>query len=74
MLPRPGLHIHSIGPRAEIIDDGGHIQDAYALKPGDWVLVRPDGYVGAIVASNEITALETYFQTLGLELSLGGAS
>lgn len=64
--PRPGLRIHAIGPRGDIIDDGGHFNDAYAVNSGDWVLVRPDGYVGAIVASSEITALETYLQAVGL--------
>jgi hypothetical protein len=29
-------------------------------------LVRPDGYVGAIVASARIEALEMYFQQCGL--------
>jgi hypothetical protein len=31
------------------------------------MLVRPDGYVGAIVSSNEIGALETYLRDVGLE-------
>jgi hypothetical protein len=30
------------------------------------VLVRPDGYVGAIVASGDIEALESYLQGVGL--------
>jgi hypothetical protein len=44
------------------------------LASGDWVLVRPDGYVGAMVASSEIDALETYLQTVGLGLGLREAS
>ncbi|ANM04157.1 FAD-binding monooxygenase protein [Rhizobium phaseoli] len=64
--PRPGLQIHRIGRRGDVIDEGGHFRDAYALAPGDWVLVRPDGYIGAIVASDEASALETYLTTAGL--------
>jgi 2-polyprenyl-6-methoxyphenol hydroxylase-like FAD-dependent oxidoreductase len=59
--PRRGLHIHTIGSGDELIDDAGHFAAAYALSPGEWVLVRPDGYIGAIVNSHEIDALETYF-------------
>ena len=67
VAPRPRLHIHTSGPRGDILDDGGHLRDAYALAPGDWVLVRPDGYVGAIVSSGEIGSLETYLRNVGLE-------
>jgi hypothetical protein len=71
---RRGLHIHTIGTRGDIVDDDGHIRDAYALTPGECVLVRPDGYVGAIVASSEIAALESYLRTVGLGLGAGEAS
>jgi hypothetical protein len=30
------------------------------------VLVRPDGYVGAIVGAGEIAALETYLRHVGV--------
>ncbi len=45
--------VHIVGPRGDLVDDGGHFRDAYGLLPGEWVLVRPDGYVGAIVAGDE---------------------
>jgi 2-polyprenyl-6-methoxyphenol hydroxylase-like FAD-dependent oxidoreductase len=61
----PGLHIHMFGPRGDVIDAGGHFRDAYAVAPGDWVLIRPDGYVGAIVASDEIAALKRYLGNVG---------
>jgi hypothetical protein len=64
--PRPGLHIHVIGLRGDVIDVGGHFRDAYDLTSGDWVLVRPDGYVAAIVASDHVAALESYFGRVGL--------
>jgi hypothetical protein len=66
IAPRSGLHIHSIGSRAEYIDEGGHFRDTYAVTPGDFVLVRPDGYIGAIVASNDVEALESYLRQVGL--------
>jgi 2-polyprenyl-6-methoxyphenol hydroxylase-like FAD-dependent oxidoreductase len=65
--PREGLHIHIVGPHGDIIDDRGHLHDAYELATGDWALVRPDGYVGAIVSSSELAALEKYFRMVGLE-------
>jgi hypothetical protein len=49
-----------------MVDEPGCFRDAYALAAGDWVLVRPDGYVGAIVAAGEIGALEDYFHRIGL--------
>ncbi|WP_437933005.1 FAD-dependent oxidoreductase [Sorangium sp. So ce341] len=66
VAPRPGLHIHAVGPRGDIVDDGGHLRAAYGLSPGDWVLVRPDGYIGAIVSSDHVPALETYLASVGL--------
>ncbi|MEJ0039262.1 MAG: FAD-dependent oxidoreductase [Gammaproteobacteria bacterium] len=63
---RAGLRIHAIGESGELIDEAGHCRDAYALASGDWVLVRPDGYVGAIVSSDELPALESYLRNVGL--------
>ncbi len=65
--PRPGLHIHMFGPRGDMSDEGDYLRQAYALASGDWVLVRPDGYVGAIVSAGETGALERYFRDIGLE-------
>ncbi|CAN96556.1 MULTISPECIES: FAD-dependent oxidoreductase [Sorangium] len=64
--PRPGLHIHGVGPHGDILDDGGHLRDAYGVSLGDWVLVRPDGYIGAIVSSDHAPALEAYLSSVGL--------
>lgn len=63
---RPGLRTHFVGPGGDIIDDRGHIQAAYAATAGDHWLVRPDGHVGAIVSSDHVAALETYFDAVGL--------
>ncbi len=64
--PRPGLRIHVVGPRGDILDDHGHFHDAYGLAPGEWALIRPDGYIGAIVGSDEIAELEPYLAKVGL--------
>ena len=66
IAPRPGLHIHAAGPGGDIADDAGHLRAAYGLSPGDWVLVRPDGYIGAIVSSDHMQALETYLANAGV--------
>ena len=66
IAPRRDLHIHTIGVRGDIIDEGGLVRDAYGLSTGDWVLVRPDGYVGAIVSSGEIAALCRYLDGVGI--------
>jgi 2-polyprenyl-6-methoxyphenol hydroxylase-like FAD-dependent oxidoreductase len=67
--PRPGLHIHTFGPRGDIFDDRDHFREAYDLVIGDWVLVRPDGYIGAIVATGDISTLEDYLAQVGLGLA-----
>jgi len=68
---RAGLHIHTVGAKGDIVDDAGHIQNGYGLATGDWLLVRPDGYIGAIVSSNEAPALNSYLDRVGLKTSLG---
>ena len=64
--PRPGLRVHVVGPRGDILDDHGHFQRAYGLAPGEWALIRPDGYIGAIVGSDDIAELEQYLTKVGL--------
>ncbi|CAJ0785743.1 Flavin-dependent monooxygenase [Ralstonia psammae] len=64
--PRPGLHIHRFGSRGDLLDDGGHFHDAYSPAVGDWVLVRPDGYIGAIAATDDSEVLEDYLTLVGL--------
>lgn len=63
---RNGLHIHRVGAGCELQDVGGHFRDAYELVSGEWVLVRPDGYVAAIVNRDEAFALKTFFAEVGL--------
>ncbi|WP_421998336.1 FAD-dependent oxidoreductase [Reyranella sp.] len=63
---RAGLAIHTVGVRGDIVDADGHIRTAYDLTPGDRVLIRPDGYVGAFVDGDGQTALEDYLAKVGL--------
>jgi hypothetical protein len=68
VLPsRPGLRIHHIGASGDIVDDEGHVRDAYGLAPGECVLVRPDGYIGAVVSVDEAASLEPYLAAVGLK-------
>jgi 2-polyprenyl-6-methoxyphenol hydroxylase-like FAD-dependent oxidoreductase len=64
--PRPGLRIHSFGSRGDLVDEGNCFRDTYGMSSGDWVLIRPDGYVGAIVTTRRIDALLDYLQRVGL--------
>lgn len=64
--PRPGLSIHTLGPGGDVYDHSGHFQEAYDLPSGWWVLVRPDGYIGAFVAAADIAKLETYLENCGV--------
>ncbi len=66
IAPRRDLHIHTVGPGEEIIDHRGHVREAYGLTEGQWVLIRPDGYVAAIVSSNEIPVLDRYLEDAGI--------
>jgi len=66
IAPRPGLQIHTVGVRGDIVDESGYLRDAYGVSAGEWVLVRPDGYVGAIVSSSEIADLRRYLDDVGI--------
>jgi hypothetical protein len=59
---RAGLRIHYIG--RDILDDQGLVRESYGLAAGDCVLVRPDGYIGAVV--RDAASLERYLAAVGL--------
>jgi UDP-N-acetyl-D-mannosaminuronic acid transferase (WecB/TagA/CpsF family) len=65
-LRRPGLRVHLFGARGDVVDVHGHVEAAYGLAPGELVLVRPDGYVGAIAAAAHTDALDAYMRCAGL--------
>lgn len=66
IAPRGGLHIHRVGPGQELEDEDGHLHAAYGLAPGEWVLVRPDGYVAAIVSMQDVALLESFLAEVGV--------
>lgn len=66
MAPRRGLHILRIGPQFELRDDQGAFKAAYGLSAGDWVLIRPDGYVAAVVDGAGLAHVETLLARVGL--------
>lgn len=63
---RGGLHIHCIGPDEEFVDDSEHFRCAYTVSSGDWVLIRPDGYIGAFVGSQQADTLTRFMDEQGL--------
>jgi len=67
--PRPGLRVHVIGPQGDCADAFGDFRATYGTEAGDWILVRPDGYVGAIVSSDQMASLERYFGSVGLSIA-----
>ncbi|MFG1428042.1 FAD-dependent oxidoreductase [Roseixanthobacter glucoisosaccharinicivorans] len=69
---RPCLHVHTFGTQGDLVDVGGSFNDAYGLASGDWVLVRPDGYIGAIVGRNDVGSLENYLDRLAVANSRRG--
>ncbi len=64
--PLKALHIHRIGRGGDYTDSQNRFRDTYEAAPGDRILIRPDGYVGAIISQGEVTALEAYLRSVGL--------
>lgn len=65
---RRGLTVHHIGPSGDLIDNGGHFKQAYDIADGGTVIIRPDGYVGAIFGSDAVGEVEPYLARIGLAL------
>ena len=63
---RVGLVTHSVGECGDVVDLHGHVRGGYDLSPGDCVLVRPNGYVGAFFRDGQTGAMERYFADAGL--------
>jgi len=61
---RAGLQVHVIGNGGELHDADKHFATAYGLLEGQWCLVRPDGYVAAIVGPDRIDALTRHFDAV----------
>ncbi|MCS7475696.1 FAD-dependent oxidoreductase [Umezawaea endophytica] len=64
--PRAGLHVHTTGPRGDITDTDDHFRTAYGLSTDQWVLVRPDGYVAAVVDTAGLALVESFLDGVGV--------
>ncbi|HTX48518.1 MAG TPA: FAD-dependent oxidoreductase [Caulobacteraceae bacterium] len=64
------LAVRRVGERGELRDVFGDIAQAYDPDPGDWFLIRPDGYVGAIASAGETDCLREYLPKVGLHAVL----
>jgi 2-polyprenyl-6-methoxyphenol hydroxylase-like FAD-dependent oxidoreductase len=62
---RLGLRIHRIGGHGDILDDGGHIRSGYGIRPGEWILIRPDNYIGAWISEVHLPELEKFLTRVG---------
>lgn len=51
---RAGVRVVTVGDENEIVDAERHIAEAYGLDADQWVLVRPDGYIAAILATEAL--------------------
>ncbi|MET0254736.1 MAG: FAD-dependent oxidoreductase [Luteibacter sp.] len=58
------VHIHRIGEHEALRDSDGTFAATYGAHPGDWLLIRPDGYVGAIFGAEEHHLLDDYLGTV----------
>lgn len=65
-ISRHNIRVHEVGDKGDIRDAGGHVRDIYGVAAGDIVVVRPDGYIGAVVSFTERHALKPYLAHVGL--------
>ena len=68
-LERSGIRVHQMGEGGEFADVWGHVREAYALEQGDAVLVRPDGYIAAIVDAATCAGLDDWLTGMGIPRS-----
>jgi len=72
--PRAGLRVHTTGSRGDITDTDGHFRTAYGLSADQWVLVRPDGYVAAVVDTADLPLVESFLDGVGIRPVPAGRS
>jgi hypothetical protein len=61
------VEAQSEAPPGALYDIHGDFNRYYGLKPGEMAIIRPDGYVGAIIAGPEDVALQRYLgEIIGL--------
>lgn len=66
ITPHPQLRVHVVGGDGDLADPQGHFREIWALPPGSWALVRPDGYLAAVVDADHAAAMRAWLgQQLG---------
>jgi len=60
--PRPDLRVHRIGRDGAFRDPDDGFAMTYGLGDGDLLLVRPDGYVGAIGSAIDHMLIARYLE------------
>jgi 2-polyprenyl-6-methoxyphenol hydroxylase-like FAD-dependent oxidoreductase len=67
--PRPGLRVHTVGADGAFQDPDDTLGATYGLADGDLMLVRPDGYLAAILAAGDGAQLEAFLNRVGLAVA-----
>ena len=57
---RPGRRVRRV-----IADPEGLVAQRFGLKNGGRVVIRPDGYIGAVAALDDTTTVADYFAKIG---------
>ena len=66
IAPHPQLKRAVVGGDGELADPHGYFQAAWALPQGSWALLRPDGYLAAVVDADHAGAMRRWLgQMLG---------
>jgi 2-polyprenyl-6-methoxyphenol hydroxylase-like FAD-dependent oxidoreductase len=62
----PRKNFISLRIDTDLVDDAGHLRDAYGAQPGDLFLIRPDGYLAAIARAEDAPVLERFLARVGV--------
>jgi 2-polyprenyl-6-methoxyphenol hydroxylase-like FAD-dependent oxidoreductase len=66
----PGLRVYRIGADGEFQDTADHFGTAYGMADGDLLLIRPDGYVGALVTAADGMRIVAYLAKMHVGASV----
>ncbi len=61
-----GIRVFKVCEGEELWDEYLEFQTSYGLEPGEAVLIRPDGYIAALIASSDLSKIPEYLKLLGL--------
>lgn len=69
-IPQPSVLViyclFQASEQDELIDTLGHFRESYHLAPGQCVLIRPDGYVGAFFHGKQSNDIENYLSRFAI--------